>query len=245
MPTFRRVDTAVTSPEDGGAVEQDDEDEEVDAHQVDDLHQLLERIDLFGLEHHELAGILRDAVDCGTGQTESVSQLDEHLAQIDDERSARGRQRTDVVTVGEDDERGVGCSVDALPQCPEPIAGEQLVDETDGVGLQRCRQRSGKLRGLTGKQRFEFARDVDTGEQLGGEVDRQRPTDVVVGQHLVGGRHPLIGVERLSADPAVERRGHADDRGQHDQQPDGPTGTDAAAGLLGRDVHLGRDGLGR
>ncbi len=79
-------DAAIAGPEDRGAVQQYDEHEQVDAQEVDGAYQLLERVDLVGLEHDELAGIGGDALDGDAGKSEPIRQFDEQRTEIDDER---------------------------------------------------------------------------------------------------------------------------------------------------------------
>ena len=212
-------DTAVGSEEHRGGVEHHDEDEQEHAQQVEHLGRLLQRVHLIRLEHGQLAGVGRNAFNEGAWQADAVRDFDEQLAQVDDERSARGGQQCTVVTVRHFHERGMCGSVHGGPQRPEPFAFERPIRQADSVGLQGRCDRSGELCGRAGQQGFESAGHIDRPEQLSDQELRQRPTNVVVGQHLVTDRHPLVGVECLTVDPAAQGGAHPDDRGEHDHHP--------------------------
>src|SRR6056297_109097 len=242
-PDVAQRHPAVDREEHRGPVQQDHRDEQIKAHHVDDPYRLLHRVELIRLEHDQLAGVFGDAVGETFGQAETVGHLHEQLAQVDHECPARRRQEVAVAAAGDGHERRVCPAVHVGPQRGEPLGAQCLVDQTNGVGLQGCCDRSGQLRGRAGQQRFDLTGDVDGAEQFGDEILREGGTHVVVGQHVIADRHPLIGVERLTVDPAVECGAHPDDRGEHDQQPDRPAGSDVSAHHRRVVCDLGHRGL--
>jgi hypothetical protein len=80
------------------------------------------------------------------------------------------------------------------------------------------RQRAGETRQILGEPRLEFTGDVDRGEQLVGQVQRQRLLDLRLVEQVAAQLDPLVGVERLRASPRRHRRHDGQHGGQADQQ---------------------------
>ena len=89
--------------------------------------------------------------------------------------------------------------------------------------MQRPGGRPGQRREARREGLFQFALDVDVGEEFIGEVVGELGLDLFVLEELVAGVDPVVGVQRLAVDP------YREDRQEREQGGEDKHGRDDAA----------------
>ena len=95
---------------------------------------------------------------------------------------------------------------------------QHLVGAGAGDRAHRAGDRAGELLRFAGENVFEFFFDVDVFVERVDEVVGDGFADLDVGDQLVAGVDPVVGVQGLAFDPDPEHAEEGEDRAEDDQR---------------------------
>jgi hypothetical protein len=174
----------------------------------------LRQAELLGAQDLDLRGARRQLVDKLCPGADAPGELGEQCAQVErDHPALRGDRSPAVVEDGIDQQR-VGTPVGFLPCHLDSGAVQRPLGDVVGGAAQGVGRRGGERVRAGGQRLAQLAGDVDVGVQLIDEVAGDRGLDRGLLEQRRARPSPLVGLQRLAADPDGHDRQHREQAAQ-------------------------------
>ncbi len=185
---------------------------------LEQLRQVLGRLQLVGLDDRDLTGVRRQTIIDVADDGDPVAELDDERSQIQNDVPALCLE-SPRVAFQHVDERAVSLGDRADPQLLDPRPLEQCFCHGLGARADAARDRAGQPFQLRRQPLVDRRLHIDVVEELVDEARGDLIADRVICDQLTGRVLDGAGVEGLVADVAREQGDDREERADDDEDP--------------------------